>query len=461
MIDSSYDPFETVHLRGWLDRLVRLRWLAIAAVAGAVALASLTALLRDTRPHWAVAVAMAIYNAGLWRWSSKIAARAEVARLQHMVFVQLLLDVLCLSVLLHFSDSVENPAVMFFAFPVAAAAMLLPPRLWSALAAAAALAHGGAVFLEYLGVVAHHPLAQEFFDSSDDPLFRSGFLVIGYEVTFVLTINGVAYLVYVVAREHRRADALRRQRERLAQSRERMARVGQIAAGVAHAVRNPVHGLINCVDLLRPQLAVVGAARSAVEAETASETLDLMGEALHRIEVVSRRLLALTRDAPPAPRLTAVDELVQDVLRLAAPGSEVRDVALITQLGAVGQVELDPDQIGEALANIVDNALAACAEGGTVTVATSRRWDNGELVAIEVSDTGAGIPADELGRVFDPFFTTKAIGAGTGLGLAIARRVVDDHGGEITVDSQLGSGTRVRVVLPRRQVGPTVVKETR
>ena len=97
--------------------------------------------------------------------------------------------------------------------------------------------------------------------------------------------------------------------------------------------------------------------------------------------------------------------------------------------------------------NLIINAHHAMPDGGELTVRTAAVPD--DKVIIEISDTGCGIGPDEINRIFDPFFTTKEEGKGTGLGLAVSRNIIDNHGGDIGVNSTIGAGTTFRVVLPR------------
>jgi signal transduction histidine kinase len=265
-------------------------------------------------------------------------------------------------------------------------------------------------------------------------------MMVGYLVAVGLLIMGVTYFVAHVARRQRRAHAAWRQREQIAQSRARLARVGQLAAGVAHSVRNPLHGLINARDLLAAHVSADPAAQ---------QTLALMEEALRRIDMITRRLLVLTRDAPLAPRPTDLDELVRDT-RAMMVSSRVGDarVAIELDTGDVGLADVDPDQFSEALANIVHNAVQACEAGGDVTIST--RAGDDDRVIIEVRDTGTGIAPESMPKLFDPFFTTKAVGTGTGLGLSIARRVIEEHGGDIDLESEVNVGTCVTIRVPRR-----------
>jgi signal transduction histidine kinase len=108
-------------------------------------------------------------------------------------------------------------------------------------------------------------------------------------------------------------------------------------------------------------------------------------------------------------------------------------------------VRADAHKLEQVLVNMALNAAAAMPAGGTLTF---RHRTDGEFVTISVEDTGEGIPPENLGRIFDPFFTTKRIGKGTGLGLAVCKKIVDQHGGRISVDSRPGAGTSFHIALP-------------
>ncbi len=142
-----------------------------------------------------------------------------------------------------------------------------------------------------------------------------------------------------------------------------------------------------------------------------------------------------------------MDSLVRDAVRLVSPRARGSHAQLEVAPRGAGTAEVDTGRLGEAVVNIVYNALYACRTGGTVTVRTAVDPDDGVLISVE--DSGPGIAPQDLEKVFDPFFTTKAIGEGSGLGLAITRRIVEEHGGRVTVDSRPDRGTLVALHLPR------------
>lgn len=231
--------------------------------------------------------------------------------------------------------------------------------------------------------------------------------------------------------------------EHIAVSRERMARLGEIAAGVAHTVRNPLHGVQNCVDILE--------ARLKSDDPEVVETLALMREGFERIDKVTRRLLSFTRDVTARPHGTSVADLLADVDRLMAGVATAKGVTLDCGPAPTSEFVLDADRVAEALFNVVGNAIDACQSGDRVEVRAIAISDGG--LTIEVEDTGEGIPAASLARVLDPFFTTKPLGEGSGLGLAITRRVMEEHHGSVDIRSEEGVGTTVRLIFPPDPIG--------
>ena len=240
--------------------------------------------------------------------------------------------------------------------------------------------------------------------------------------------------------ERKRAEMLQHEHERIALSRERMARVGELSAGVAHTIRNPLHGVLNCLEII--------SAQTAHGELASSDMLSLMRDGLERIEKVTRRLLALTREAEPERHSTYLGDLLSDVLDLMAVHAGARQVSLNVEAGFLGEAMLNADRVMEGLTSVVSNAIDVCEPGGRVTVRSQLRAGPPAVLVVEVEDTGQGISEEHLPRVLDPFFTTKPIGEGSGLGLAITRRVMDEHGGDIEIRSQVGQGTCVRLLFP-------------
>lgn len=215
-----------------------------------------------------------------------------------------------------------------------------------------------------------------------------------------------------------------------------LATVGELASGVAHEIKNPVVGISNGLDLVR---------RKVGQREDLEPIMEEMSRQLDRIEGAVRDLLAFAR--PSEPELAEADprEIVERAARLVQPAADRAGVGLEEQHEAhTGSFQADGELLRRALVNLMMNAVQATGEAGEVVVETRETPDE---VVFRVSDTGRGIPPDDLDDVFKPFYTTRH--SGTGLGLPITREIVERHGGEMEVESSLGEGTTFTLRIPR------------
>jgi len=229
----------------------------------------------------------------------------------------------------------------------------------------------------------------------------------------------------------------------------RMASVGTLAAGVAHEINNPLAFINANLVWLRDQLE----ARRSALGDASFEELDAVVTesriGIERIGNIVRELKAFSRvEADDAP--TPVD--VRKVLTFAAKmaDKELRQRArVVTELEDVPQVLGSEGRLGQVFLDLLLNAAQAIPDGAAASNEVHIRClRRDRMVVIEVSDTGAGIPAELQARIFDPFFTTKPLGQGTGLGLAVCDGIIRALGGEITVRSDVGRGSTFSVCLP-------------
>lgn len=211
---------------------------------------------------------------------------------------------------------------------------------------------------------------------------------------------------------------------------EKLAAIGQLAAGVAHEIRNPLSSIRGFAQFLKH--ALKGQPQEQDYAATMVAEVD-------RINRVVSNLLSLARPLETKPAECSIPELVGHVARLVADDARVRDVTLTTDIAAdIGRCRIDPNQLTQALLNLMLNALQAVEPGGSVRIGADT--DEAGGLQIRVSDDGHGIPREHLDKIFDPFFTTRS--RGTGLGLAIVHQIVDNHNGEIEVESPAAQGRR-------------------
>ncbi len=228
---------------------------------------------------------------------------------------------------------------------------------------------------------------------------------------------------------------------------EKLASVGKLAAGVAHEINNPLGGILNCLYNLR---------KGTLSPERGKEYLASMEDGLRRVQKIVRQLLDFSQQHEPELSPTEVNPVIERVLALTNYAFEGTGVRLCRELGGeVPALMADRHMLEQVLMNLVLNAVQAIKGEGAVTV---RSGKDGSWCTIDVEDTGCGIPSDVLPKIFDPFFTTKGQGEGTGLGLSVSLGIVERHGGQITVKSELGQGTTFTVRLPAMTVRSLVGK---
>jgi signal transduction histidine kinase len=236
-----------------------------------------------------------------------------------------------------------------------------------------------------------------------------------------------------------------RQRARDVVRREKHAALGRLAAGVAHDVRNPLHSigltLQHLSDTCRPE-----AGERAAEFDQA---VDVMRGEIRRLDRLVGNFLRFAGGEARERRPVGLAQLLRDTADVVRKEAEWRGVELAVDPGPVeAVVEVDAEAVRSSLLNLVLNSFEAMPDGGRLSLALSA---GDAEAAIEVADTGVGIPDADRDRVFDFAFTTRD--GGSGLGLAMVYQcIVEDHGGRIDLDSAPGRGTRVRLVLPRAEL---------
>jgi signal transduction histidine kinase len=257
---------------------------------------------------------------------------------------------------------------------------------------------------------------------------------------------------------------------------ERLVSLGRLAAGVGHEINNPLTYLSVNVDLAVTEIgswlagarahagahtthlgegpasaaAATGSGPTPERLATLREMLEESRSGLRRIRDVVKNLQSLSRPPEPKRELFSLNEVLDESLAMARNHVDHR-ATVVKRYGVLPPLAGDRSAIGQVFLNLLLNAAQALPEGhaedNEIVLTTSVA--EGEL-AVEIRDTGAGIPRDVLPHIFEQFYTTKPIGEGTGLGLAVSHRIVTDHGGQIQVDSELGRGSTIRVVLPLR-----------
>ncbi|HUI57456.1 MAG TPA: ATP-binding protein [Bryobacteraceae bacterium] len=219
---------------------------------------------------------------------------------------------------------------------------------------------------------------------------------------------------------------------------ERLSAAGQLSAGLAHEIRNPLASLAGAAGVLR---------RGQVPDQTRLECVSIIEKECERLNQLLSQFLDFARPRPPQYREADLRSILEPVADLAAHAAGSKQVRIRLDLAPeLPAIECDPEQIKQAVLNLLINAVHASASGGEVVVAV--RASNGRI-SIQVQDQGSGIEPEHMNRIFDPFFTTKE--AGTGLGLSVVHQIVEQHGGTIAAEPNLPRGAIFRITLPRWQ----------
>ncbi|MFD2370483.1 ATP-binding protein [Brevibacillus sp. GCM10020057] len=217
---------------------------------------------------------------------------------------------------------------------------------------------------------------------------------------------------------------------------EKLAMVGQLAAGAAHEIRNPLTVIYGFIQLLQQQLS---------DKESNHFYIPLILQEIERVNQIVTELLMLSKPSMPNYREVRLADVFHSILPLINAEALLHGIEILDRCDPETRVHVDVEQLKQILLNLMKNSIEAMKEGGILTIES--RLDE-QSVHLHVRDTGEGISPEYLVRIFDPFFSLKE--DGTGLGLPITRRMVENHGGDIHVNSKLGEGTEIIISLPLR-----------
>jgi len=222
-------------------------------------------------------------------------------------------------------------------------------------------------------------------------------------------------------------------------SSEKMASLGKLAAGIAHEINNPLGGILIYSSLMIEDLPQDDPKRG---------DLSRIVQEAGRCKEIVKSLLEFARQTEPKMEPTDINRAITEGLFFLENQALFHNVRIIKKLDPVLPfVKGNASQLKQVFMNIIVNAAEAIHGSGTLTITTSPTPDR-KSVLVEFTDTGEGIPEENLSRIFDPFFTTKDVGKGTGLGLATSYGIVEEHGGKIWVKSKVGEGTTFTIELP-------------
>ena len=352
------------------------------------------------------------------------------------ILVQMILDQISLSLLLYFSGVPYNPFFFYYVFHIAIAALLLigwAPYMLALLASCLAGVVMLLGYLEYTPKSAYSldPGSYHYSVLGNGP---HGIYLVGFFFAFTTTLWITVYFTSSVHKYLSRVQGVIRQKEK-------MLGISQLVAGIAHQISNPLDGIENCLQ-------TIGC--SVKDDAHLTQYVQLMSEALERIERTTKSVQAFAGPHGLTQQDIDVNEAIEAVVQL-LDHSISQKIQLITELDKVPYVRGDLHILQEIIFNLCTNALTAMPDGGQLClrsfVLEADTFSQFKRVAIEVVDTGCGIPESNIDKIFEPFFTTRKDAGGTGLGLALCRMLISEMDGQIEVSSMPKQETIFRLIL--------------
>ena len=226
---------------------------------------------------------------------------------------------------------------------------------------------------------------------------------------------------------------------------EKLAAVGRLAAGVVHEINNPLATIAACAEALEHRIDE-GVFEASEAVQDLTEYLGLIKNEAFRCKSITTGLLDFSRVRAGNRHATDIAEILRSSANLISHQKRGGNIRIDIEIGdEVPNINADGGQIQQAVIALGTNGIDAMPDGGTLTF---RAFSRSNSVVIEIEDTGVGIEPENLSKVFEPFFTTKEIGKGTGLGLAVCYGIITEHGGRLSVRSNLGKGSVFSILLP-------------
>ncbi|MDI7259707.1 MAG: ATP-binding protein [Thermodesulfobacteriota bacterium] len=256
---------------------------------------------------------------------------------------------------------------------------------------------------------------------------------------FFFLILGVSAITLIWVNQNRHLQKIKEMEDRV-QLAERLSSLGHLAAGVAHEIRNPLNAMGMGLQRLKREFLP----QEESKKEEYLSFTDLVLKEIRRVNEIIEQFLTLSRPFHLTLKDGSLDDLLKNLVTLFQEEAASQKITLEMEKGSeLPSIKVDSEKLTQAFINIMKNGMQAMEQGGTLHIETRSLKDRVEVI---FSDSGSGIPEDRMEKVFNYYYTTKE--KGVGLGLPIAHRIIEAHGGQLKLESRVGIGTRVTVILP-------------
>jgi signal transduction histidine kinase len=452
IVPAHRELSERVH---WL---IQLRWLSVVGALITIAIANtLLPNVLPLVPLVSVTLVVAVYNLFLYMYANKLDSYDFTSRYRQSLIIahaQITLDLIALTVLLHFAGGLENPFFFYYVLHMITTSILLSRRASLFYAGLASFLFCGMLLLEAQEIIPHYNLAGYRAPSRyEEPLHV-------FSVSFALS-STLFFTVYfassIISRLRAKTEDLAQanqacelQVEELAELNVKLKELDkartQFTLLVTHELRAPVAAIQSYLKLILDGYVPQEKQREILERSErrAGEQLDLIADLLELGRIQQK---AVVDETEPV----RVDETLQSVSEMMRPQAGEKEISFNVEITPnLPPVKAMPDQIKQVWTNLISNAIKYTKPGGIVVASVTQ---NPNYVVGVVQDTGIGIAPEHRSHIFEEFFRTDEAKAmerhGTGLGLSIVKRIVEVYGGQIWVESEVGKGSKFTFILPK------------
>lgn len=255
-------------------------------------------------------------------------------------------------------------------------------------------------------------------------------------------LSSVANTLAGVIERKRAEEEKQRLQEQLIQA-EKLSALGRLTANVAHEIRNPLTSIGGFARRLEKKFTAGTSGRDYAE---------IIKSEVDNLENILRNVLSYSREAPLNLERHDIREIIEESLSLYENICKEKSIYIRKSFGEVPRITVDKVQVTEVMNNLISNAIDSMPNGGRLTISTEKETlADLPFLKVRISDTGEGIPEDKLDMIFEPFYSTKVFRHGTGLGLSICKKIMEDHGGFIRLESRAGEGSTFSLYLPYKR----------
>ena len=423
---------------GWF---IYIRWATVVFII----IVSLTAInlfkvILPTLPIFLTALFIAVYNAIFKLYLMQLRYESlSSASIRRLAITQSMLDILSLIVIIHFTGGAENPFIFYFIFHTILTGMLLSKKDSYIQAGIISILTVGLFVLEYMDILPHHT-AKGFLGID---LYKNPVYVTTIAFAFTSTIFIAAFFTVSISerlrlkeRELKEANLKLLEKDRLKDEYVKM---------VSHDLKSPLASIQSLVEVL------LGGFAGPVD-EKVKEVLQRIGKKIEFLHHYTKDLLDLSRIRAEKNlnlKIFNIKEVIDTAAEIAMPKTEGKKIQLNVEIDKqLSDIEADKELITYVFLNLIANAFKYTLSGGKVLVKVSQKDSS---ITAEVKDTGIGIPAQDLPHIFEEFFRASNVAKttkGTGLGLSLVKYIIEKHGGNILLESEVGKGSSFRFTIP-------------